>query len=250
LLQSFAYRGEMLVWVLSTTMPLIMLALFTALAQQGPIGRYGAPELTGYYLATFIVRQVTSSWASWQINLDIRDGTMGTRLLRPIHPLLSYGATSVANVPIRAVVAVPVAIGWLVATGGNAVTHDPVVWTLWLASMVGAALLSTLVSFAIGALAFFLESAQKVMDLWLTFYFVLSGYLVPIDLFPVKLRAVVDALPFRFQIGLPVELMIGAHGRAEALGLVLRQWVWVLVLALVVRRLWSRGLERYASFGG
>ena len=44
--------------------------------------------------------------------------------------------------------------------------------------------------------------------------------------------------------------MIGAHGRADALSLVGRQWIFVLVTALIVRVLWRRGLARFAAYGG
>ena len=98
--------------------------------------------------------------------------------------------------------------------------------------------------------AFFIEQATRVMDLWLTVYFVLSGYLIPVDLFPPAARVAIDFLPFRYQIGLPVELMVGAHGRADALSLVGRQWIFVLVTALIVHVLWRRGLARFAAYGG
>ena len=68
-LEAVAYRAETLVWALTSTMPLIMLALFDAVARDGPLGRYGAPQFTAYFLATFVVRQLTSSWVSWQINM-------------------------------------------------------------------------------------------------------------------------------------------------------------------------------------
>ena len=39
--EALAYRAELLVWVLSTTMPFIMMALWTAVAREQPIGSYG-----------------------------------------------------------------------------------------------------------------------------------------------------------------------------------------------------------------
>ncbi|HZU82934.1 MAG TPA: ABC transporter permease, partial [Polyangiaceae bacterium] len=42
--EAIAYRAEMIVWVLATTMPLVMLALWTSVAQGEPVGRYGQPE--------------------------------------------------------------------------------------------------------------------------------------------------------------------------------------------------------------
>ncbi len=227
-----------------------MLALFGAVAAEAPLGRYGERELVIYFLATFIVRQLTSSWVSWQINAEIQDGTLATRLLRPVHPLLAYAADGLAALPLRAAVSVPVAILLLATSGARAVTADPVVWLLFGASVAGAWLISLFVSCSVGALAFFLESSNKVMDLWLAAYFVFSGYLIPVDLFPPHLRAALDYLPFRYQIGLPVELMTGAHGRAEALSLVARQWVFVALGGALLLGLWRRGVARFAAYGG
>jgi ABC-2 type transport system permease protein len=250
LLEAVAYRGEMLVWVLSSTMPLIMFALFDALVQDAPIGRYGESELAAYFLATFIVRQLTSSWISWQINMDVRDGTLGTRLLRPVHPLVGYTADSIAVMPLRLVVSLPVAIVLLVLVGTRQLPRDPAMWLLWAISIAGGWLISLFVSFAIGALALFIESSTKVMDAWLALYFVFSGYLVPIAFFPARVRALLDFFPFRYQIGLSVELMTGAHARAEALALVGRQWAFVAILAAIALVTWRRGLERFTAYGG
>ena len=249
-LESLAYRGEMLVWALTTTMPLIMYAFLGAVAREKPLGRFDEEHLLAYFLATFIVRQLTSSWASWQINAEVRDGTLSARLLRPIHPLFAYAAESLAIIPLRLVLALPVAVLLLALAGPRALTHDPAIWALWTTSMLGGWLLSSFVSYAVGALAFFLESSAKLMDFWLAGFFVFSGYLVPIELFPPWMRAVIDDLPFRYQLGLPVELMTGAHGRAEALFLVAKQWGFVALAGAVAAAVWRRGLARFAAFGG
>jgi ABC-2 type transport system permease protein len=121
---------------------------------------------------------------------------------------------------------------------------------LFVASLVGAWLLSFFVSASIGALAFFMESSVKVTDVWLAVFFVFSGYLIPVALFPARIQAVLDYLPFRYQVGLPVELATGVHGRAEALALVGRQWIFVLAAGLGMRALWQRGFARFSAYGG
>ena len=107
-----------------------------------------------------------------------------------------------------------------------------------------------LVSATIGALAFFVDSSAKVMDAWLAGLFVFSGYLIPVDLFPTALRPLVEWLPFRYQIGLPVELMVGAHDLDSALTLVGRQVIFVVLAALTTQLVWRQGLTRYAAYGG
>jgi ABC-2 type transport system permease protein len=245
-----AYRAEMLVWVLATTMPLVMLALWTTVAREAPVGRYGESQFVAYFLATFIVRQLTGSWVFYEMNLAVRNGTLGMRLLRPVHPLWAYAAEGLAAMPLRLIVSLPVAIVALFVVGKHGITHDPVLWAAWVAAVAGAWTITLFVNLIIGCAAFFLESSMKLMDAWVVFFFVFSGYLIPVDLFSPRVRAVVEWLPFRFQIGLPVELMTGALDRGTALAMLGRQWGWVAIAFGATAYMWKRGIRRFEAFGG
>lgn len=248
--EAFAYRAEMLVWILATTMPLVMLALWHAVAREAPIGRFGEHEFVAYFLAMFIVRQLTGSWAVWLINMEIRDGTLALRMLRPVHPLLSYAASSLAELPVRGLLSVPLAAIALFVFAGDRLTHDPVLWAIWILSILGGWLITLFANFAIGCMALFLEQSTKVMDVWLALFFVFSGYMIPVELFPPWLRSAVDWMPFRYQLGLPVEIMIGAHDEATALALLVRQWAWAAVMLGIVALAWRSGVKRFAAYGG
>jgi ABC-2 type transport system permease protein len=250
--EAMAYRAELLVWVLSTTMPLVMLALWSAVARDQPIGRFGQAQFVAYFLAAFIVRQLTGSWASWEINYEIRQGTLAMRLLRPVHPLFCHAINNIAALPMRLIVSLPVAVVALLAVGWGEVTHSPALFALFLVSIVGGWLITLFANFAVGCLAFFLESSIKVMDIWLALYFVMSGYLLPIELFPPFARALADVLPFRYQLGLPIEILTRAYDAdpLSAARLVLWQWCWVLVMLTLTTVLWRRGLARFSAYGG
>ena len=73
---------------------------------------------------------------------------------------------------------------------------------------------------------------------------------MPIALFPEPVRALPDWLPFRYQLGFPVEAFIGSLDVNQALALLARQWIWVAVLATLCRTLWMRGLRRFQAHGG
>ncbi|WP_394846950.1 ABC-2 family transporter protein [Pendulispora brunnea] len=248
--EAVAYRAEVLVWMLATTMPLIMLALWLAVAREGPVGRLGETELIAYFLSTFIVRQFTGSWACWQINTEVRDGTLAMRLLRPVHPMLAYAAEQLVSVPVRGIFSLPIAIAGLIWLGTAPFPHDPLVWMGWALSMLGAWLISLFVNFIVGCSSLFLESSLKIMDIWLALFFVFSGYLIPVELFPPIVRAIGDWLPFRYQIGLPVELMTGVYDRAASLTMLGRQWLMVVVLGAFTAFVWRRGIGRFAAYGG
>ena len=131
-----AYRAEFVIWMFSTNMPLIMLALWAAVARSGPVGAYTQRGFAAYYLCTLLVRLVTGSWVVWEMTMEIRQGDLALRLLRPIHPLLAYSAENLAAVPMRGVVAIPV-LGILLWVARAELSHDWVMWLLLCPALMG-----------------------------------------------------------------------------------------------------------------
>jgi ABC-2 type transport system permease protein len=79
---------------------------------------------------------------------------------------------------------------------------------------------------------------------------ILSGYLVPLELFPGWLRTVTNALPFRYTVGFPVELVTGTIATDEALRQLAIQWAYVVGAAAVAMAAFRAGIRRFSAFGG
>jgi ABC-2 type transport system permease protein len=245
-----AYRAEFLVWILTTNMPLVMMALWNAVAADGPVGRFGQQELNTYYLAVLVVRILTSSWMVWELTMDIRHGRLATRLLRPLHPLLAYSAEHLAAVPMRALVVAPL-VGILVwVMDFQLPLADPVRLGIFVLSLIGAWFLLFFTMVLIGSLAMFVDSALSVFEIWLGIHFVLSGYLVPIELLPSWAVKLSHALPFWFTLGFPVETAVGLLDVPTALRALAIQWLYLAGMALAAMLVWRRGMRRFVAFGG
>jgi ABC-2 type transport system permease protein len=248
--EGLAYRAQLLIWILSTTMPFIMLVLWSAVAEEAPVGRFGQREFAAYFLATFVVRQLAGSWVAWEMNYEVRHGTLSMRLLRPIPPVVSYLAEAAAVVPMRVVACLPVVALALVLLGSGPLPRGPALLAAAVCALAGSWAITFLAGFAIGCLAFFVDSSVKVMAVWLALFYVFSGYLVPVELFPPWLGTLASWLPFRYQLGLPVELWTGAHALPAALELLGRQWLYVALFAALAAALWRAGVRRFAAYGG
>ncbi len=248
--ETVAYRAEFLVWVLAYTMPLIMLALWTAVAREAPVGRFGEKEFQAYFLLTLVVRLATGSWVVWEMNLEIRQGTLQKRLLRPVHPLLAYACENVAAMPLRILVSLPILGATLVWLGPSILADDPLQLVLAPVAVAGAWVITFLVMAMIGTLGLWWESSLSLFDLWLGFYIVLSGYVMPLELFPPWLREASRWLPFRYMLAFPVENALGLLDRGAALEALAIQWAWAFALLAAALLLWRRGVRRFAAFGG
>ncbi|MET0594707.1 MAG: ABC-2 family transporter protein [Polyangiaceae bacterium] len=246
---AIAYRAEMLVWMLTMTMPFVSLALWSAVAADAPIGRFDQKNFVAYFVSTIVVRQLSGSWVVWEMIQEIKSGALASRLLKPIHPLIVYSADNLAAIPLRMVFSTPLAIIVLLS-GGASLPHTLYGALAFLLSLFGAWVITFFVMVVVGSLSFFIESSISIFDIWLVFFMLFSGYLVPLELFPSWARDIAYVLPFRYTLGFPVEILIGMSNDAEiARGLAI-QAAYGVGSAVVALTMWSAGVRRYSAFGG
>lgn len=248
--ETVAYRAEFLVWILTTTQPLIMLGLWTSVARLAAFHAWSSSDFVAYFLACLIVRQLTGNWVAWQMSEDVRSGAMAMRLLRPVHPFFAYAASHAAAIPFRSLIAVPVALVLLASSGVHSLTTDPLQLALVVPSIALAWLITFSIMFAIGALAFFLTQTMAIANLYFALYSLFSGYLMPLKLLPSPVAAVAAWLPFRFMLSAPVELLTGKHTHADLPLLLGAQTAWAAIGLAGALALWRAGIRRFESVGG
>lgn len=247
--ETLAYRASLIIWVATTTFPLVSLVLWRALSESGPIGGWEQQDFDSYFVAAFLVRQLTAVWVVWDLDRLIRSGELSVLLLRPVSPVLHQLVFNLATQPLRLVLAVPVAIAVLFATGGFAFVDDPRIWPLIPIAIAMGWLLTFFIQLAVACLAFWLTKAATLYEIYLGAFIVLSGYAVPTSLFPAGLAEVTRVLPFHAVLGFPVELMIGRLSLAQAFEGLALQLGWLTVSVLLASWLWRRGLRAYGAFG-
>ena len=247
--ETVAYRAEFLVWILTTTQPLIMLALWTSVAREAPFQNFSSSDFVAYYLATLIVRQLTGNWVAWQINEEMRSGTLSMRLLRPIHPFFAYAASHVAAIPFRSVIALPIALVLLASSGATALTSDPVQLAAFVPSVLLAWLITFAILFAIGALSFWFTQTMAIANGYFGVYNLFSGYLLPLVLLPHPFAVVARYLPFRSMLSAPVELLTRPHTAHEIAMILAEQGMWTVITLVLAIAVWQRGLRRFEAVG-
>jgi len=247
--ETVAYRAEFLVWILTTTQPLIMMGLWTAVARDAPFGGYTPAGFTAYFLATLIVRQLTGNWVAWQMSEEVRTGVMSMRLLRPIHPFFGLAASHVAAIPFRSLVALPLALLLLFGSGASALTTEPAQLALLPVSLALAWLLTFAILFTLGSLSFWITQTFAIVNLYFGLFSLLSGYLMPLDLLPGPFATIAAYSPFRYMLSAPVELMTKSLSHDALLTLVGAQLGWATAALTVSLLVWRAGVRRFEAVG-
>jgi ABC-2 type transport system permease protein len=247
---ALAYRAEMVVWMLTTTMPLVSLSLWSAVAANGDVGGFSQRDFAVYFIAVLLVRQLSSSWLVWQLNMEIKSGALAQKLLRPVHPLWLYSAENLGALPLRVVLCSPLVVLSAVLFDVLPLPTTARSAVVFAAAMVGAWLLNFFMMALVGSLAFFVESSVAVFDFYLIGFMVFSGYLVPLELFPASVRAIADVLPFRYGLAFPVEIATGALSGPAMLRPLAIQWAFVAGVAAAALVVFRAGVRHFAAFGG
>ena len=247
--EQVAYRAEVVIWMLTSTLPLIMMFVWDRVAEQGPVEGLDQGDLAAYFAAMLVVRQAVGSWVVWELNHLVRSGGLSPMLLKPMHPLLFMSAENLTDKPIRLAVLLPIVLAiwaWRPELAGSYRLDAP-------AALAVSLLLAWALNFAVqvcfGCLAFHLDQSIGLFRVWFGLYALASGYLFPLALLPPWARTLCEHLPFRAQLAFPVEVATGlARGPALVQGLLL-QAAWLAFFLLLARALWRSGIRRYEAYG-
>jgi ABC-2 type transport system permease protein len=240
------YRAELLLWVLSGTLPLILMGVWAEAAQSGEFGLEPI-EFIRYFLAVFIVRQLTVVWVVWEFEREVLEGRLSPYLLQPIDPVwrhfFSHIAERFARLPFALLL-----IGlflWLYPEAAWLPT--PGSFLLALVAMIFSFCLRFVMQYTFALLSFWTERASAIEQFWYLIYTFLSGMIAPLELFPEAVRNVVLWTPFPYLIYFPASLLIERPVNVAQGFAAMALW-FVLFLGLN-RWLWRQGLKQYSGMG-
>lgn len=240
------YRAELLFWVLSGTLPLILMGAWVQAANSGSLD-LSPTDFIRYFLAVFIVRQFTIVWVIWEFETEVVEGKLSPLLLQPIDPAWRHFAMHVTERLAR----LPFVV---VLLGLFALLYPEAVWIPPLGSVVKcliagvmAFVLRFLMQYTFAMGTFWMERAVAIEQVWFLFYLFLSGMVAPLEVFPPAVRAVVLWTPFPYLIHFPASVLVGLpvdFGR----GLIVVT-AWSLLFWLLNRWLWRLGLKHFSAMG-
>ena len=241
-----AYPRAVVLNVLSTSVWLAISyylwgAVFSSSEQ---VGSFDWARMRTYLLLVHSANLLLNSATSlYRVLMSVWSGDIAVELLRPYDYLKTQLAISAGVGGVTGVMGLGVAalLGFTLVDALPPVS--PAAAVLFGMSLVLAFLLKFLVGFGVALLSFRTLNWLGLMRLESAVVGILSGALVPLELFPDWLRSVAFLLPFHGIIHTPLSIYLGdLQGRAllAALGL---QAFWVVGLWALVRWLWEPSLR-------
>ncbi len=240
------YRGELILWMLSGSLPIILMGIWMQAALGGQFG-FTPVEFARYFLAVFLIRQFTAVWVIWEFEKEVVEGKLSPKLLQPLDPVWHHIASHIAERMARLPFAfILIGLFFLLYPQAFLLPNLGNLLLFFLAVTLGFALKFT-IQYTFAIFAFWTERASALQNFWMLFYLFLSGLIAPLDIFPQQVKDIVLFTPFPYLINFPASILIGLpvdlmRGFLSILG-------WLLLFLGINRWLWRRGLKHYSGMG-
>lgn len=255
------YRAEIFLWAIATSLPLIMMGVWIEAADSGKFAGFTPLDAARYFIAVFVVRQITICWVIHDFEYLVVSGKLSPMLLHPIDPIYRFILMHLGEHGARAPFGVLLVVLCFVivpdALLGNADQPGawlPAWWRILLALVAsyGAFLLRFIIQYTTAIAAFWVERVSALDGINYLPYIFLSGLTVPIHLLPDYLQHIVLWTPFPYMLWFPAQL-VAAPAEQITAAFVIRGFAtlagWGVVIFIVNRWLWKRGLKHYSAMG-
>ena len=260
-----AYRFNIFVWVIVTVLEVACLIfLWFAVYQSSEggidssINGFTYKEMISYVVLTTVFGFVTfNNDTLWYINRDIREGTIGNYVIKPISYRGRFVASNIGALLMMTLVfgtplygaslGVLIGIGFLkIPSVLGFIAH----FGLFLVSGVLASLLNDVIAYIFGVLCFYTSAAWGLNALKTTIISFLSGTILPIAFFPNVFREIVTYMPFAGMSQNPVLILMMKYNYLECAKVILVSLGWLILLELFAKLLFNHAIKLVTVQGG
>ncbi len=262
LIERMAFRGDFFLGSVLRFLPMVTTILLWQAVYGGAGGSdsnlgsgeraFNADEMIAYLLLIHISRMFSSMpGLATGVAGEIRDGSLKKYLLQPLDMIGYLVAYRVAHKAAYITMsALPYALLFWLCSGFFHGLPDAATWGAYGAALVMGFLLGFFFESCIGMSGFWLLEVTSFVWIINTVTFFLSGQMFPLDLLAPTLAQISGYLPFQYLAYFPAAVFLGKIRGADLVHGLLIQLAWTVILVVLARLLYARGLRRYSAFGG
>lgn len=255
--KALAYKASFYLFILCSILgAFVSYYLWMAIygsSSSGVLGGLTQNEMVTYIFMSYVTSTIAMVGISEEIGDDVEQGTVAMYMIKPINYRMSLIAQAAGDVIYR--IFAPAIFVWIgleiyrVSVLGMKLTS---LWQLaaYAISVIMSFLIYVLFDFCFGMIAFittYIFGVNLAKDALLSF---LSGQLIPISFFPEAMQTVFSFLPFSSMVYTPVMIYLGKYQGIQLFEMLLRQFIWVVLLYALGSLMWKKITKRLVVLGG
>lgn len=254
-LNSFHYRFNTVVGLLFGNLSTLITIFFWSLIYSGDaqktLNGYTLSGIITYFIVGNVFRSFILQGSGFAYSSMVKDGTLGTMLLKPYNISLAIYFRNLAGsitglIPQALIILCLMPFFAQYLTWKTGLTNAVFVVLFLMVASISSHLLWSL----FGYIAFWLEEANAVMWSFAVLLNMATGMFIPLDFFPRWSIPILEALPFSSWGYIPTKIYLGLYDAEKQISLLIVHVVWIGVLILLHMLIWHSGIKKYSSVGG
>ena len=225
--------------------------MFIALYQtRGQVGGYTLADALAFTFITQGIAALMALWGPWPIAESVQTGEVATDLSRPYDYQFAWLAQDYGRAAFQFFArSTPPYIVGMIAFGIRP-PSDPLIWLSVVPSVILAIAVSFGWRFCLNLATFWIVDHRGLAGISMLMTTFLSGFLVPIAMWPDGVREIVWLLPFSAMVSIPIDVFLGKLQGPDLLAALALQAIWAVVMLALGRVVLSFALRKLVVQGG
>ena len=252
IIKSLTYEFNVYGNILMQTIIMITSAYFwrALYKEQGTVSGVAADSMLTYVIISSALSVLLITGVEQRIGRSVEKGTVATDMIKPVSLFGMFFAEDIGSIialifqnmlPILLIGSIMIKVPVM------ADIHD---LPIFVVSVIESFLINWLIAALFGMTAFTAVSINALIQVKKHLIRLLSGSIIPIWFFPESVAKVLSALPFVYIYQLPLSIYIGRGTRAEHLGQMRIQFMWLVILTALFILIHNRVTRKVMVQGG
>ena len=246
----FTYRLNMLMWRIRQIF-VFLIPFFiwkSVLGQGGEIYGYSFSAIMTYLFGTTVLRSLVMGSRTIDLGMMVNSGNLTIPLMRPINMFNFFFIRDVADKLFNlSFIIIEIPLILLIFKPPVFIQTDLISILLFISSLIFAILIYFYINVIFGSIAFWSRDIWAPRFLLMVIMEFAAGAMFPLDMLPETWQKVLYLTPFPYLLFVPLKTYLGESILSNSH--IYISLVWVIILGLSAKFIWSRGIRSYEAEG-
>jgi len=248
----FVYRLNFILWRVRVVVSILISYFLWSTVYQNTkvIFGYGQSQMLTYILLTIFINGIVLSTQTSRVAEEINRGSLSNFLVRPIDYFSYNLSRDMADKIVNTFFSVFEFIILLVILNPPVVLQTNVYLLLLFAlTAILAGILYFEISMLLSFIGFWSHETWAPRFLFFIIVAFLAGNYFPLDIVPPSIFKILEILPFTYLVFFPLKIYLGNVSTFFIIKGIITTGIWIVLLYLIMKWVWIRGLKTYTAVG-
>ena len=250
--QRYIYRANTYINILSALFKLfVQISIWYALlSKNGSIKGISFQDMVSYVIINMLVLSLIHSNMGSRLAQKVQEGSIAIDLIRPVTLKYCLLAEELGENCFRTIfITLPVCIVSVIFLKFQLPDH-PIDTLLFIISIINGIILIYYINYTLGLLSIWFGTSFYIDWFLAAFFELFAGTAVPLWFYPDFLYKISNILPFRLVSFEPIAMFLGKTSFISSLEIIILQIIWIIILILLEKFIWTKAQDKIIINGG